>query len=92
MVSGLDAIDWPVRTERLSIRRPRLDDFDQTWAFRGLPEVSRWTSRAHLSREQHRLDYERPEWLAVTVVVELHGRIEGWADGYAYALLAEEWG
>ncbi len=39
MPQDLSAVDWPVRTERLSIRPATADDLDPTWAYRRLPEV-----------------------------------------------------
>ncbi len=73
----LDAIDWPVRTERLTIRRTRQDDLDRTWVFRQLPEVSRWTSQATLTYAGHQAHFRRSDWLAGELVVELAGRVIG---------------
>lgn len=71
----LDAVSWPLRTARLTIRRGTLADEGALWAYRRLEEVSRWGSW-HAS--------DRADWrslLAVRLrdllVVELGGRVVG---------------
>lgn len=38
----LDAVDWPVRTERLVLRRYTDADAEAMWAYKRLPEVCEW--------------------------------------------------
>lgn len=46
MASRLDEIQWPVRTDRLSLRPLRTDDLPGLWRIRCLEEVSRWMTFA----------------------------------------------
>jgi RimJ/RimL family protein N-acetyltransferase len=90
-----DAIDWPVRTERLLLRRATRDDLDATWHFRQLPEVHDWLGAATERYEAYRERYLREERLADLLVVELNGRVIGdlifkLADGWAQAEVADQ--
>ena len=49
----LAAVSWPVRTDRLWLRRATLDDVDATWTFRQLPEIGEWISRAPTTKEAY---------------------------------------
>lgn len=55
--SRLDALDWPLRTERLVLRRQRMEDADAVWPWYRLPEVQQWTTA--LSAD---LDALRERW------------------------------
>lgn len=77
MGSPLDAIAWPVRTERLTLRRVALDDLDASWRIRRLDSVSRWITRAPQTLEEYRPQFEDPTSLAKTLVIELDGTIIG---------------
>jgi RimJ/RimL family protein N-acetyltransferase len=77
MVSPLDAVTWPVRTPRLSLRRTTPDDLEATWGYRGLAEVGRWLTSASSSIERYRAAFEDPERLAMLLVVELDGAVIG---------------
>ncbi|HEX6150331.1 GNAT family N-acetyltransferase, partial [Nocardioides sp.] len=86
----LEEISWPVRTARLILRPATLADLDATWAFRRLPEVSQWLTRAPATIEEYRPHFEEPESLAKTVVIERDGQVIGdlmldlgdaWAQG-----------
>jgi RimJ/RimL family protein N-acetyltransferase len=77
MASALDSISWPVRTERLSLRRVTTDDLEPTWRFRRLEEVSRWITRAPRTLEEYRPQFEDPASMAKTIVVELDGEVIG---------------
>lgn len=73
--SPLDAVVWPRRTARLSLRRVKPADAEQLWAYRRLEEVTRWVTR----RPHDRAELE--EWLAAglrdQLVVEHGGRVVG---------------
>jgi len=71
MSSKLDAVSWPVRTERLSLRPATLDDLEATWSFRRIDEVGRWLTRAPATLEDYRKQFEDPDRLASTLVVQL---------------------
>jgi RimJ/RimL family protein N-acetyltransferase len=68
-------LDWPVTTERLTLRPAELRDALPTFGFRHLPEVSRWMT-THVS--------DRDEWeagfgerLEKTLVIEKDGAVVG---------------
>ncbi|OUE30937.1 putative acetyltransferase YhhY [Clavibacter michiganensis] len=71
----LDRVPWPVRTERLLIRRMAATDAPAMWAYRRLDEVTRWvTSRP----------VDEAAWVAGSaamlrdqLVLELDGRVVG---------------
>src|SRR4051812_31432629 len=69
----LDDVDWPLRTERLVIRRATTDDLEATWSFRRLPEISEWLTAAPETREEYAEKFLEADRLAVTLVIELPG-------------------
>ena len=73
----LDEVSWPLRTERLTIRRATTADAAPTWEFRRLEPVGRWLTRLPASLEDYRTQFEDPERLASTLVVELGGQVIG---------------
>ncbi len=77
MTSPLDVINWPARTDRLTIRLATMDDLEAIWAYRRLEEVSRWLTRAPATLEEFRAHYEDPVSLAKTLVIELDGEVIG---------------
>ena len=77
MDSALDTVDWPVPTERLTIRRVQDGDVEATWTFRRLDEVSRWITMAPQDLESYRAMFTEEERLAKTLVVELDGVVIG---------------
>ena len=77
MGSPLDAVTWPVRTARLTLRRVTTDDLDATWQYRRLPEVGRWLTSAPSTIEEYRTTFEDPDRLAMVLVVERDGSVIG---------------
>lgn len=75
--TALDAVGWPVRTERLVLRPAGRDDLEATWAFRRLAAVSRWLTRAPQTLGAYRAHFLEPASLAVTVVIVLDGEVIG---------------
>jgi RimJ/RimL family protein N-acetyltransferase len=73
----LDAVAWPVRTARLTLRPATAEDAEATWEFRRLPEVSRWLTRETGPLEDYRDQFLDGPRLAKTMVVELDGRVIG---------------
>ncbi|HSJ91085.1 MAG TPA: GNAT family protein [Ilumatobacter sp.] len=67
----LDDIDWPVRTDRLLLRRATVDDGGAIWSIRSQPGVSDWLTRAAVDREEFVTYTTEPKRLAKTLVVEL---------------------
>lgn len=90
----LGTLDWPVRTERLLLRRATSDDVDATWAFRQLPGVYEWLGAATSTYQAYRERYLREERLADQVIVEREGQVIGELmvkiqDGWAQDEIAE---
>ena len=77
MGSHLSAVDWPVRTERLSLRPATSADVDAVWSYRRLDEVNRWLTAAPTSLPKFREHFDEPERLAKTLVIELDGVVIG---------------
>lgn len=73
MPRSLDDVDWPLRTERLVIRRATADDLDATWRYRRLPEISEWLTGAPQTRGEFAEKFLDEERLARTLAVELPG-------------------
>ena len=74
MANALDAVAWPVRTDRLVLRRATPADVEATWAYRRLPEVGRWLSADSPTLEEYRERVGEPGRLERTLVVELARR------------------
>ena len=77
MTTPLDTVTWPVRTDRLTIRRATPEDVEATWPYRRLEDVSRWLTRQPATIEVHRTQFEDPDSLAKTLVIELDGVVIG---------------
>lgn len=69
MSGALATGKWPLRTQRLTIRPATVGDCEATWAFRRLPEVGEWITRAPTTLEDYRGQFESPEYLDKTLVV-----------------------
>jgi RimJ/RimL family protein N-acetyltransferase len=94
MNDPLAAVDWPVHTERLVLRRASEPDVDAIWAYRRDPEVTRWLSTAPETFEAHRRSFIERGHLPQMVMVELDGRVVGdgmirVGDGWAQTEVAE---
>ncbi|GAB2885392.1 GNAT family N-acetyltransferase [Nocardioides pacificus] len=77
MATKLDTIDWPVRTDRLSLRPLAPDDLPAIWRIRRIEEVSRWMTFAPRDFAAFQRLFLDPDRLARTLVVELDGAIIG---------------
>jgi RimJ/RimL family protein N-acetyltransferase len=91
----LDAVPWPVRTERLLLRRASEPDLDAVWRFRSDPAVTRWLSAAPATLEAHREAFLGRGMLDRMLVVEHDGRVVGDAmirveDAWAQYEVAEQ--
>jgi len=73
----LDEISWPVRTERLLLRRATTDDAGTTWPFRRIPEVTRWMTAGPTTFEAYRERFLDPDRLSKTLVIERDGEVVG---------------
>ena len=74
---SLTAVDWPVRTARLTIRPATADDAEATWRIRRIPEVSHWLTRAADDRERYTRNFADPDRLSKTLVIERDGVVVG---------------
>ncbi|MBO0802498.1 MAG: GNAT family N-acetyltransferase [Nocardiopsaceae bacterium] len=95
MSHPLDTLDWPVRTERLLLRRAAPDDLDAVWAYRRLPEVYEWLGAAVPDYDAYRERYLRPERLASMLIIERGDRGIGHLilkiqDGWAQEDVADQ--
>ncbi len=77
MGAPFEAVTWPVRTDRLTLRPAKVEDLEATWRIRGRADVSHWLTRAPASLDEHLRFFEEPASLAKTLVVELDGEVIG---------------
>jgi RimJ/RimL family protein N-acetyltransferase len=77
MPKTLDDVTWPLRTERLLLRRGTTDDLEPTWRFRRLEEVGHWVTGFPQSFGEYRSRFEEPARLASLLVVEHEGEVVG---------------
>jgi hypothetical protein len=71
----INALAWPVRTDRTFSRPATRDDLGSTWRFRRPDEVSRWLTRAPTNLEKYGTGFEDAASLAKTLLVELDGKV-----------------
>lgn len=95
MPRTLDDVTWPLRTERLTIRRATVEDVEATWRFRRLEPVSRWLTVYLSDPEEYRARFESAGRLAKTLVLERAGEVVGdlmvsVEDAWAQAEVAEQ--
>lgn len=72
---GLTA--WPQVTERLLLRPAAATDVEATWAYRRLPESSRWVTTAWEDAAAYRRSFTDPAHLRDRLVLESRGRLVG---------------
>jgi hypothetical protein len=92
---SLAAVDWPLRSARLSLRPAEPADAARTWPYWRRPDVSRWISVAPVDVEQHRAWFTDPTRLARSLVVEHGDEVIGdlmvkLVDPYAQAEVVEQ--
>lgn len=71
MPRTLDAVAFPLRTQRLTIRRARPEDAAAIWAYRRLEPVARFMTALPGPLEDFRTTFTEPDRLGRTLVVEL---------------------
>ena len=74
MVLSLDVVRWPVRSERLVLRRLAEGDLPKIFAYRSQPQVAEWTGGAATDVDSLAERYGEG---ATAVVVEHHGQLIG---------------
>jgi len=70
----LGDVAWPVATERLTLRRARVDDADAVLSYRRLPGVADWIGAPP---EDFPARFAAPERLDLLLVVERQGAVIG---------------
>jgi RimJ/RimL family protein N-acetyltransferase len=73
----LDKITWPVRTDRLWLRRATADDTDAIWSWRRLEEVSRWLTFWCADRDEFAAKDLTGERRGRTILIERDGTAVG---------------
>lgn len=94
MSADLAAVTWPVHSKRLKIRPAVETDVEATWLIRSRESVGQWMRSASSDRGEYRRDFEDPQQLAKTLVIELDGVVIGdlmlaIEDGWAQSEAAE---
>lgn len=77
MPPDLSTLDWPVRTDRLSLRPATLADLEPTGRIRRQPGVSHWLTVDAADEEEYAARFASPARLAKTLVVERDGEVIG---------------
>jgi hypothetical protein len=68
---------WPRATERLVLRPAAASDAEATWAYRRLPESSRWVTSAWNDLPDYRHSFTDPAHLRERLVMESAGTVVG---------------
>jgi RimJ/RimL family protein N-acetyltransferase len=94
-LQDLGAVDWPVRTARLTIRQMAADDVETMWQYRRIPSMYEWIGHDFSSLERFAEKMSTPGSLTRTLVLELDGRIVGdlylaISDAWAQGEVAEQ--
>jgi RimJ/RimL family protein N-acetyltransferase len=76
-VPTLDDLPWPIRTQRLLIRRERADDADASFAIRSQADVARWLTGWPRDLAEFRTRFAQEDWLDPMLAVEVDGRFVG---------------
>jgi RimJ/RimL family protein N-acetyltransferase len=77
MPKTLDDVTFPLRTERLLIRRATPSDADAVWAYRHLEPVSRYLTTLPSDLEEFRTGFTKAERINLTLIVEHEGVVVG---------------
>jgi len=74
-VPGITDLDWPVRTERLTLRPAERRDAAPTFAFRSLPEVAMWMTAHNTDLDVWEAKFG--DRLKDTIIIEKDGVVIG---------------
>jgi RimJ/RimL family protein N-acetyltransferase len=77
MTTTLEAVEWPVRTSRLLLRRATVADVESTWSYRRMDAVNRWLPSAATEVDDYRPRFESPGRLGKTLVIEHDNTVVG---------------
>jgi RimJ/RimL family protein N-acetyltransferase len=70
-------LEWPVTTDRLSIRPATAEDAAAVWHYRQLESVAQWMTSAPVDLPEFSQSFSEPERLALTLLIEHDGVIIG---------------
>lgn len=70
-LASLDDVAWPIRTERLLLRRALPQDADAVWRYRSLPVVAEFMTALISDSAEFAVYFSDADRLARTVVVEI---------------------
>ena len=73
----VDALPWPVTTERLTLRPAEARDAEAVWGYRRLPESAEWMSTVHAELAPYAEKFEDPEWVSKMLAIEKDGALVG---------------
>ena len=73
----LDDVDWPLRTDRLLIRRIRPEDAEATFRYRSDPAFGQWATSLPDDLDAWRRRYTDPEFLGAILAAERDGEVVG---------------
>ena len=95
MTRSLDDLTWPVRTERLLIRRATAEDAEVTWPYRSDPAIAEWLTRLPTDRAAYDAWCASAEVLDAQLIMEHDGEVVGdlylsVGDGWAQKELTEQ--
>jgi RimJ/RimL family protein N-acetyltransferase len=86
-MSSIENVEWPLRTERLSIRPAEESDAAAFQEYRRRPEVSDWLPRLSLDLANVEERFRDEEFRKRTYLVEVDGRVVG----DLYLSLSDAW-
>jgi RimJ/RimL family protein N-acetyltransferase len=76
-MSGLADVQWPVRTERLSIRPARAEDAEATWEYRQIPSIAYWMTTAPTTYKEYADLFVVEDRISKSLIIERDGAIVG---------------
>ena len=86
-MTSIENVSWPLRTERLSIRRAEESDAAAFHGYRRLPEVSDWLPRLSTDLANVEERFREDDFLKRTFAIEVDGRMVG----DLYLSLSDAW-
>lgn len=92
MAKTLDAINWPVQTDRLSLRRVNSADVEALWSYRQHAEVTQWITAGPESLEDFRAMFFAKDYPLKDLAVELGAGQEPELIGTVMLNIVDGWG
>lgn len=92
MEDALKKISWPVRTERLSLRRLNSADVEDLWRYRQLADVTQWITAGPPTLEDFRSLFFAKDYPLRNLAVELDTGQETQLIGTVMLDIVDGWG